>query len=135
MGGNIDLRVLFLSADGRLSRAAFWVAAVALLAVGVAYEAIAGVTVHWITGWVVYPVLIYCGVCVLSKRLHDRGRSGWFAAPVMLAIIGVWPDPFGFFDLFWWTVLIWAIVELALLHGELGPNRYGANPLRPAVAL
>ena len=67
---------LFLSSNGRLARTPFLVAAAVLLGVAVLYEAIAGYTLHWLTGWVVYPALLFSGACVLSKRLHDRGRSG-----------------------------------------------------------
>ena len=50
------------------------------------YEAITGPTLQWLTGWFVYPALIFCGACVLSKRLHDRGRSGWWAALILFAV-------------------------------------------------
>ena len=75
--------------------------------------------------------LFYCAACVLSKRLHDRGRSGWWAALILLAIVGVWPQPAGFFDFLFVVVLVWAGVELGAMPGEAGTNRYGANPLRP----
>ena len=51
------------------------IAAGVLLLIAVFYETVAGTALHWITGWFVYPALFYCGACVLSKRLHDRGRA------------------------------------------------------------
>src|SRR5690606_14909003 len=97
-GGAMNAAELFFSAAGRASRAPSLVAAALLLTLTVLYEAAVGPTLHWITGWFVYPALIYSGACVLSKRLHDRGRSGWWAALVLLAVVAVWPRPEGFFD-------------------------------------
>ena len=90
---------------------------------------------HLLTGVIVYPALFYCGACVLSKRLHDRGRSGWWAALVLVAVVAVWPRPESFFDFFFTLVLIWAGVELGAMPGEAGANRYGPNPLSPLVSL
>lgn len=132
MGGNLDLRELFFSADGRVARGPAWVAAIVLLFPFALYQAVDSVTLHWVTGWLVYPAVIYMGVCVLSKRLHDRGRSGWFAAPIVLAAIAVTSGPFGFFDFAWSLVLVWALVELGLMPGEQGANRFGVNPLAAA---
>jgi uncharacterized membrane protein YhaH (DUF805 family) len=124
---------LFLSAHGRAPRLPSLVAAALLLAFGALYEVVPA-TLHWITGWFVYPALFYPGVCVLSKRLHDRGRSGWWSALILVAIVACWPHPEGFMDFVFFLVLIWAAVELAILPGEQGANRYGLNPLGPLAA-
>jgi len=134
MGGGIDWAELFFSAAGRSSRAPFLIAAAVLATAAAVYEAVVGPTLHWITGWFVYPVLFFCGACVLSKRLHDRGRSGWWAAPILFALVAVWPQPVGFFDFLFGLVIVWAVVELGVLAGEQGFNRYGPNPLRPQTA-
>ncbi|WP_454717005.1 DUF805 domain-containing protein [Caulobacter segnis] len=121
---------LFLSSNGRLSRTPFLIAAGVLVGVAVLYEAIAGYTLHWLTGWLVYPALLFSGACVLSKRLHDRGRSGWWALLILVAVVAVWPQPEHFLDFLFSLVLIWAIVELGVMGGEQGANRYGPNPLK-----
>lgn len=121
---------LFLSSNGRLARTPFLIAAAVLLGVAVLYEAIAGYTLHWLTGWVVYPALLFSGACVLSKRLHDRGRSGWWALLILVAFIAVWPQPEHFLDFMFCLVIAWAVVELGVMGGEQGANRYGANPLK-----
>ncbi|PHY17458.1 DUF805 domain-containing protein [Caulobacter sp. BP25] len=121
---------LFLSSNGRLARTPFLIAAAILLGVAVLYEAIAGYTLHWLTGWVVYPALLFSGACVLSKRLHDRGRSGWWALLILVAFIAVWPQPEHFLDFMFCLVIAWAVVELGVMGGEQGANRYGANPLK-----
>jgi uncharacterized membrane protein YhaH (DUF805 family) len=134
MTGQIDWSELLFSANGRAARMPSLMAAALLLVVAALYEAVAGSTLHWITGWFVYPPLFYCGACVLSKRLHDRGRTGWWAALVLVATVAVWPQPTGFFDFFFTLVLMWAAIDLGAMPGEAGTNRYGPNPLRPSVA-
>ena len=134
MSAQTDWGALFLSANGRVARTSFLIAAAILLGVASIYEAVVGVTLHWLTGWFVYPALIYAGACVLSKRLHDRGKSGWWAALVLSALVAVWPQPIGFLDFVFGVSLIWAAVELGLLAGEEGANRYGPNPLKPGLA-
>lgn len=125
---------LFLSAQGRAPRLPSLIAAGALVGLAAFYEALVGSTLHWITGWVVYPALFYAGACVLSKRLHDRGRSGWWAALVLASVVAVWPHPESFLDFLFFAVLVWALVELALMPGEQGANRYGLNPVALAPA-
>ena len=125
---------LFLSAQGRAPRMPSLIAAVILVGTGALYEALVDPTLHWMTGWLVYPALFYGGACVLSKRLHDRGRSGWWAALILASVVAVWPHPVGFLDFVFFLVLLWAIVELAIMPGEQGANRYGVNPLGGLVA-
>jgi uncharacterized membrane protein YhaH (DUF805 family) len=126
---------LFFSAVGRAPRLPSLIAAGILLTIAVIYETfVEDFVAHLLTGAVVYPALFYCAACVLSKRLHDRGRSGWWAAPILVATVAVWPHPIGFFDFPFFLVVLWAFVELALMPGETGSNRYGPNPLRPLAA-
>ncbi len=133
MSGQIDWVELFFSSAGRIARGPFLIAIAVLFAILALYDAVAGPTLRLLTGWLVYPALIFCGACVMSKRLHDRGRSGWWAALILTAVIAVWPIPTGFFDFLFTLVLVWAAVELGALPGEQGANRYGSNPLRPVA--
>ncbi len=133
MNGRINWAELFLSSTGRLARTPFVIAGAAIVVLIALYEAVVHTTLHWLTGWFVYPAVIYAGACLLSKRLHDRGRSGWWAAPIIVALIAVWPRPEGFFDFLFALVVIWALVELGLMGGERGANRFGP-PARVAVA-
>ena len=48
--------------------------------------------------------------------------------------VAVWPRPEGFFDFLFVLVLIWALVELGVMAGEPGANRFGPNPLKLAPA-
>lgn len=130
---SIDWRTLFVSAEGRLARTPFWIAAAILMALWAVYESLTGTTLRLFTGWIAYPLLIFFSVCVLSKRLHDRGRSGWYAAPIVVAIVGLWPWPRGPLDFLFLLIVAWSIVELGVLTGEQGANRFGANPVRHPV--
>ncbi|MDP3173245.1 MAG: DUF805 domain-containing protein [Phenylobacterium sp.] len=134
MGAGVDWTAVFFQAGGRLARGPFLFASALLLIAGGLYEAVAGSALHWLTGWVVYPALIYCGACVLAKRLHDRGRSGWWSALVLFALAGLWPQSPGGLGVAFALVLAWAVVELGAMPGEEGTNRFGTNPLRPAPA-
>ncbi|MDP1630338.1 MAG: DUF805 domain-containing protein [Caulobacter sp.] len=134
MSGQIDWVELFTSSTGRVARAPFLIAAAVLITLAALYEAAAGPTMHWLTGWAVYPALLYSGACLLSRRLHDRGRSGWLAAIIILALIVTWPIPQGFLDFAFSIVIVWAIVELGVMGGEQGANRFGPNPVRTVTA-
>ena len=134
MSGQIDWAELFFSSTGRVARTPFLVAASLLTALALVYEAAMGPSLHWLTGWFVYPGLLFSAACVLSKRLHDRGRSGWIAAIIILALVVVWPIPAGFLDFGFSIAILWAAVELGVMAGEQGANRYGPNPVKTVTA-
>lgn len=134
-GAHNDWRDLMWSSAGRIARVPFWVCSVLLLVVTTLYVNVQSSAFHWITGWVVYPVLTHCAASVLSKRLHDRGRSGWWSALILLSVLVVWPDRMGFFVYPFWLVLAWAVVELGFMPGEQGANGHGPSPLSPAVPI
>lgn len=133
MNPKIDWAELFFSSSGRAGQVASTLAAAVLLLILSLYEALTAGPLQLLTGWIVYPVLLFCGACVLSKRLHDRGRSGWWAAIILGAVIMVWPAPKGFFDFVAMMVLIWAVIDLCVMPGERGDNRYGPGLYRLAT--
>jgi uncharacterized membrane protein YhaH (DUF805 family) len=80
--------------------------------------------------------MIWIGLAVATKRLHDRNKSAWwlvpfYALPVVLdgagnavdAIMGI------VLSLASLAISIWALVELGFLRGTPGPNAYGPDPL------
>jgi uncharacterized membrane protein YhaH (DUF805 family) len=135
MGGGVeDWRRLFTTAGGRSSRRQTWIAVGVLFFTSLIYEAIAGPTLKLLTFWVVYPALLGSATCVLSKRLHDRGRSGWWAALVLFALSLTWPSARGGWAVAAFPVMVWALVELGVLPSEQGANRFGQNPLTPLPA-
>ena len=130
MNPKTDWAELFLSATGRVRQVPFAIAAVLVLFAVALYQSAFKGPVEWVTGLVVYPAAFYIGACILSKRLHDRGRSGWWAAVILLAVVMVWPRPEGFFDFIAVMVLIWATIDLCVMPGERGDNRYGKTLFR-----
>ncbi len=125
-----DWGELFFSSTGRVGQLPFAVAAAVLLFVLGFFQALITGPLQIMAGIIVYPALFFSGACVLSKRLHDRGRSGWWAVVILLAIAIVWPVPEGFFDFVGVVVLVWAVVDLCVMPGERGDNRYGRTLYR-----
>ena len=73
---------VFFSSNGRLGQKDFWISALILIGAW-----IVSFLLHFLAlfAWL---VLAYCWICILSKRLHDAGRSGWLIlVPVAIACI------------------------------------------------
>lgn len=119
---------LFLTSSGRIGRIAFFVGAGVLLALWASFDRLAPLAVRDLVGWAVAAALLYSGACVLSQRLHDRGRSGWWSGPILLAVALAWPRPQAPFDWIALGLLVVVVVDLALLPGQKTFNRYGAPP-------
>jgi len=136
MNPKIDLRDLFFSADGRIDRLPFILASAALVVLLSLYESLMrqNDALHWATGVFAYGFLVFTGACVLSKRLHDRGRSGWWSLVTLICFVLVWPYPGDPWDWVALVFLIWAFVELVLMPGEQGANRFGPPPQRTGQA-
>jgi uncharacterized membrane protein YhaH (DUF805 family) len=90
--------------------------------------------VAFVNLWIIFALSV--------KRLHDRGRTGWWLAvkyPAILVALGlVWAtlgerEPLSTVGVF--TVIavaglvLWLFVEIGFLSGTKGPNRYGPDPL------
>jgi uncharacterized membrane protein YhaH (DUF805 family) len=60
----------------------------------------------------------YMSFALMVKRCHDRGKSGWWSLVALIPVVG----------------FIWFIVDLGVMEGEEGPNRWGPNPLGPQAA-
>lgn len=119
---------LFLTSSGRISRIAFLSGAGLALALWAAFDLLAPLVVRDMVGWLVAAVLLYSGACLLSQRLHDRGRSGWWSGLILLAFAMAWPQPAAPFDWIALVLLALVAVDLALLPGQKAFNRYGAPP-------
>jgi len=131
MNPTLDWGEILFSATGRMRQLPFVIASVGLLFVLAFYQALLTTSgLKLAIGLIVYFALVYMGACVLAKRLHDRGRSGWWAVIILVAIFMVWPAPSGFFDFIAVVVLVWAFIDLALMPGERGDNRYGRTLYR-----
>ncbi|MCW5723906.1 MAG: DUF805 domain-containing protein [Maricaulaceae bacterium] len=143
-------KVLF-SPNGRIGQQEFWIGWVILVA--------ANVLLTWIPllGFLIMLALIYVGICVYGKRLHDSGRSAWmhaipWALGIVLLVVGFTvaggamlpaileggePDPAAIFAaggsmmIFWLlSFVIWIAYTLwvGLAKGDAGDNRFGPPP-------
>lgn len=70
----MDWKALFLTSNGRLGQKDFWIAFLILFVV-----AFVGGMIP-LLNLLIGLALIFPGVCILAKRLHDFGKTGWLAA-------------------------------------------------------
>lgn len=147
-----DWKAILFSFKGRLNRAKYWlinilsnlVGSFALALTTGLMEKSGGASnpAFWI-GFVASLslafVFIWIVLAMIVKRLHDRGKSGWwllafFGPPLAVGTLAS-ADP----SLNWFAFpvvigfVVWAIVELGCLKGTAGPNAYGPDPI-PAEA-
>ncbi|MDO1560296.1 DUF805 domain-containing protein [Brevundimonas sp. 2R-24] len=120
-----DWGELFFSSTGRMGRRAFLVGAATLIVALALYQGLFSGWPRLLTAWLVYTALFVSAVCVLAKRLHDVGRSGWWSAPLLLLFIWAWPWPDGWLDHLAALIVVVAALSLASLPGEKAFNRYG----------
>ena len=112
-------QILF-SFQGRIPRRQYWAAYGISILVSLVYGGIAGLLAGALHSppmaiallVPLYLVLIWSGLSVVTKRCHDRDKSGWFFLIVLIPIVGP----------------IWLFVEIACLRGTEGPNRFGGDP-------
>ena len=137
----MDWRALLFSFSGRINRAKYWLAAVILTAAFAVSFMIAIATMStlvWILVVVIFVVVSISGIAVGSKRLHDRDKSAWWLALFYLApaVLGAIGDAAGgagvIFHVISFGISIWAFIELGILRGTAGPNRFGPDPLATA---
>ncbi|MGR6533985.1 DUF805 domain-containing protein [Brevundimonas sp. RM1] len=115
---------LFLNSTGRIGRIRFLAGATCLIGVWVAVDIFLR-TPGWINA-LIAAALLYGGFCILSQRLHDRGRSGWWSGPILLAFALAWPQPLTFLGWVATAALVLIAFDLAVLPGQKAFNRYGA---------
>ena len=108
---NIDWVWLFTGFEGRINRAKFWIGWLIIFVVNLIVGRILGVTSF--LALLVSLALVYATVAIGVKRLHDRGKPGWWLLFFLIPLVG-------------W---IWALVELGILPGAPGENEYGPDPL------
>ena len=111
-----------------MSRVPFLACGALLLALAAAYQYGLAPRLAPGPGWIVYPLLLFPTACILSKRLHDRGRAGWWAFVPVWALVEAWPRPGTPLAYVALVVLAVAFVDLGLMPGQPGVNRFGANP-------
>ena len=142
----MSMTQLLFSFQGRLNRKPYWMTVIATMVIIIVlllfalilirehrFE-FAGLTLALLV--ILYIPLIWIGLAIGAKRLHDRDKSAWwllvfYAAPGILSTAGNWMEDVGFIILhvISFAITVWAFVELGCLRGTPGPNRYGPDPL------
>lgn len=133
-GWDLPVSYVWFSLSGRINRKTYWLtgivgvflveilyelavngalmAASALLPIGEEVFLIA--TLATLVPFMVF--MMWTGIALSFKRLHDRNRSAWFMLIGLIPVIGA----------------IWLLVELTFLRGTPGDNRFG--PEQPDVS-
>ena len=151
----MKLQKILFSFGGRIGRRIYWQAILALIvAVPVLTVAPfllngekAAVLMLALTSQFVWLLSLWPILAVGAKRLHDRNKNGWWLLVFWLLpfalfcggfSIVLFDDPrtgrSGDFSTGLTLVLasllpaLWGIVELGILPGTKGPNRYGDDP-------
>ncbi len=120
-----EIGELFVSSSGRMSHAPFIAGLAVLIGLFWLYDLHVGGWMRTATGWMVDLLLFFSACCLLSKRLHDRGRAGWWAGLALLAFHLAWPRPEGVVG---WVALVLVAafaVDLVALPGQASHNRFG----------
>ena len=155
----MKLQKILFSFDGRIGRRTYWLAILALI-VAVQVLTFApfllesegwAVLIIALTSQFIWLFSLWPMLAVGSKRLHDRNKRGWWLLvwwllPFYLLFGGFGIDFVGdpntvlragyfstgsimmFASL---PIALWGIVELGVLPGTKGPNRFGNDTLPP----
>lgn len=154
MGAGMDWTTLLFSFNGRINRGKYWLA---ILIYSVIWIAFIAAVLIWLGGfntenlftlagaglaiWLAAMILIvagtWSGFATGIKRLHDRGKSGWwivlfwFGPSILGGMETGMPNLGGGFilSLAGTAIAIWGFIELCCLRGTTGPNQYGPDPL------
>jgi len=138
-GHDYAINVLY-NFDGRIARSGYWLSWLLWIIAG-AVLFFVSLLLAWLPYLVVVVWLIFLllylnsAIAVGRKRLHDRDKSGWwllllYFGPALCHIAAQIWDLF-VIDSTSFVLTAWAIVELGVLPGTVGPNRYGPDPQDP----
>ena len=67
----MDMQYVLLNPNGRIAPRDFWIGVLILIGGNILLTPIP------VIGGLVWLLLVYVGICVYGKRLHDTGRSAW----------------------------------------------------------
>jgi|SRR5450631_1150705 uncharacterized membrane protein YhaH (DUF805 family) len=114
---------------GRITRAKFWLVALAIFVVElILFAALGGNAAMWanpqaalaaigpVAGivFLIFGVVVtWISLAVAVKRYHDRDKSGWWVLIILVPVIGG----------------LWYLIECGFLRGSEGHNKYGHDPL------
>ena len=142
----MSLAQLLFSFRGRQNRKSYWMTVIVTMAIILLLLLLALIMIREqrfefavftvIILLILYIPLIWIGLAIGAKRLHDRDKSAWwllvfYALPGILSSAGNQMDDVAFLILHVvsFAITVWAFVELGCLRGTRGPNRFGPDPL------
>jgi uncharacterized membrane protein YhaH (DUF805 family) len=96
----------------RLRRRSFWFSTIAVWVVFYLVRALLGAADAGPVGAVWAAIALFIVATLAVARLHDRGRSGWWLAAVLIPVAGA----------------LWLLCELAFRGGTAADNAWGADP-------
>ena len=129
VSGQVSWTEFLFSSAGRIGRRAFVAGALGVLALGLVVRSVPPPGLEW-TGWLANPPILFCAACLVAKRLHDVGRTGWWGGIILMAVMILWGRPQGLGGFVSMLVVAWAGVELLLLPGQPEFNRYGPRQVQ-----
>jgi uncharacterized membrane protein YhaH (DUF805 family) len=145
-----ELFEFLFGAGGRISRAKYWRSLIIFVGAGLLVGVILLTAANIAAPLFVVALLVVAlpwlmwGLAFHTERLHDRDKSAWW-----LLVFYVVPGALGHCAKAAWLtgatgtglhyvltlaafgLSIWGFVEIGLLGGNAGSNRYGSNPLSP----
>jgi uncharacterized membrane protein YhaH (DUF805 family) len=145
----MSMSQLLFSFSGRLNRKPYWLTTLVLILIVLVVIALvfgiggAGLLtgdmsqlgVAFLILPLAYIPLLWIGLAISAKRLHDRNKSAWwlvlfYLVPGILQAVGDQIEGVGIvLTLAGLAISIWALIELGFLRGTVGPNQYGPDPL------
>jgi uncharacterized membrane protein YhaH (DUF805 family) len=135
-------------ASGRINRAKYWRSCITYSIAGL-FAAFILLTAAGLAAplFVIMAVIIFIpwllwGLFISTERLHDRDKSAWWLVVFSLVplVLGQFAKALSFtgaigtilhymLALPSLAIMIWGVVEIGLLRGTAGPNKYGPDPL------
>lgn len=122
---------MFFHSTLRIGRIQFLLSAACLLTARVGIDALVANGLPRGLGTIAILTLGYSAICVLSMRLHDRGRSGWLALPIIGLFHYAWPITLQSYSMAGYAalgVLALVAIDLVTMPGQKGLNRHGPSP-------
>jgi len=101
---------------GRSGRASLWLGGLGLAVIFASLYAALEATTGRGTTLIMYPPVFWTAFTLAARRLHDRGHSARWLLALAVPILGP----------------LWLGIELGLIRGTRGANRWGPEPVRAA---
>jgi uncharacterized membrane protein YhaH (DUF805 family) len=138
----------YFSFQGRLNRKPYWL--MSLVLIGVAFAAFiviamlaALLKLAWILAAPLLIALVWGSMSIAARRLHDRNKSAWWlllyqGLPMVLSFLqGLMKlggaGPASLLGAIGFCLSMWVLVDLGILRGTSGANRFGDDPLGPEI--